>query len=116
MASPYDLLTRKSPVHDAARFQRIVKEEAITGIVIGLPIHMTGEEGTMAKEARDYGAWLGQLTQLPVTYYDERCTSAAAESLLWDAGLTHKQRKDRRDKLAAMLMLQSYIDAGCPTV
>ena len=47
-------------------------------------------------------------------YWDERFTTVEAEAALWDAGLTHKQRKRRRDKVAAQMLLQTYLDAGCP--
>lgn len=114
LASPLETHTRKSPDKDAAFFARLCQQESITGIVVGLPVHMNGDEGVKAKEARAYGAWLTTITGLPVVYHDERCTTAAAEEMLWAAGLTHKQRKERRDKLAAMLILQAYLDAGCP--
>jgi putative Holliday junction resolvase len=114
LASPLETYTRKSPDKDAAFFTRLCQQESITGIVVGLPVHMNGDEGVKAKEAREYGAWLTSVTGLPVVYHDERCTTAAAEEMLWAAGLTHKQRKERRDKLAAMLILQAYLDAGCP--
>ena len=51
---------------------------------------------------------------LPVVYADERFTTAFAESALWAAGLTHKKRKARRDAVAAQMMLQAFLDAGCP--
>ena len=54
------------------------------------------------------------MTERPVVYYDERYTTIEAERNLIDAGLTSKKRKAMRDKLAAQIMLQSYLDAGCP--
>lgn len=114
LASPYETYTLRSPDKDAAYFARLVKEERVVGFVIGLPVHMNGDEGVKAKEARDYGAWLTGVTGLPAVYHDERCTTAAAEDMLWAAGLTHKKRKEARDKLAATLILQTYLDAGCP--
>jgi putative Holliday junction resolvase len=51
---------------------------------------------------------------LPVVYWDERFTTVEAEAALWSAGLTHKRRKARRDSVAAQILLQSYLDAGCP--
>ena len=114
LASPYETYTRRSPEKDAAYFARLVKEEQIVGFVIGLPMHMNGDEGIKAKEAREYGAWLTAVTGLPAVYHDERCTTAAADEMLWAVKMTHKQRKERRDKLAATLILQTYLDAGCP--
>jgi putative Holliday junction resolvase len=76
-----------------------------------LPVHTTGEESQKSAEARRFGAWLAETTQLPVRYFDERFTTANAEALLLDAGLTKKKRKDRLDKLAAQLLLTAYLES-----
>jgi putative Holliday junction resolvase len=86
----------------------------VTGIVVGLPVHGSGQEGQKAREARQFGAWLRAITHLPVTYWDERFTTLEAERHLLDAGLTKKRRQARLDKVAAQILLQSYLDAGCP--
>ena len=111
IASPFETYLRKDAATDAAYFAKLVAEERIVGIVVGLPLHMGGEEGIKAKEARDYGAWLSQATGLLVAFWDERCTTAAAEDALWEAGLSHRKRRDRRDRVAAQLILQGYLDA-----
>ncbi len=49
-----------------------------------------------------------------MVFWDERFTTMEAESALWAAGLTHRRRKDRRDRVAAQILLQTYLDAGCP--
>jgi putative Holliday junction resolvase len=54
------------------------------------------------------------LVQLPIVFWDERFTTVEAEQALLGAGLTHKKRRERRDRLAAQIILQSYLDAGCP--
>ena len=77
-------------------------------------MHTDGREGVQAELARAFGAKLAKWTQLSVVYWDERFTTRFAESALWTAGLTHKQRKERRDKVAAQMLLQSYLEAGCP--
>jgi putative Holliday junction resolvase len=114
ISSPLETYTRKGEPADAAYFTRVVTSERIVGLVVGLPLHTGGEEGIKAKEARAFGKWLGDVTRLPVVFWDERCTTAAAEDTLWAAGLTHRQRRDRRDRVAAQIILQAYIDAGCP--
>jgi putative Holliday junction resolvase len=114
IASPLSIYRRRGSEQDAAHFRRLVEAEEVGGLVVGLPIHFDGSEGTKAAEARAYGQWLHEITDLPVTFWDERCTTVAAESFLWDAGLTHKRRKERRDQVAAQILLQSYLDAGCP--
>jgi putative holliday junction resolvase len=60
------------------------------------------------------GGGHGCPSQLPVTYWDERFTTVQAEGHLVDAGLTRKRRKQRRDRVAAQILLQAFLDAGCP--
>ena len=87
--------------------------DLLIGLVVGLPVHLDGNEGSSAAEARSFGKWLSEVTKLPCTFWDERFTTIEAESALWSAGLTHKQRKVRRDRVAAQMLLQAYLDAGC---
>ena len=82
--------------------------------MVGLPVHTDGREGVKAVEARAFGRWLAETTGLPVVFWDERFSTVEAESALWQAGLTHKRRKARRDRVAAQILLQAYLDAGCP--
>lgn len=114
IASPLTTYERKSADLDAAYFKALIAEERIIGLVVGLPVHTDGREGVKAKEAREYGAWLAKVTNLPTVFWDERFSTAQAESALWQAGLTHQKRKDRRDRVAAQILLQSYLDAKCP--
>ena len=115
IAFPLATYTRQGRERDAAYFQALVRAEGIVGLVVGLPVHLSGKEGQKAAAARDYAAWLTQTTGLPARFWDERFTTVEAESALWAAGLTHKKRKDRRDKVAAQMLLQAYLDAGCPS-
>jgi putative Holliday junction resolvase len=61
-----------------------------------------------------FGKWLGEITGVPVVFFDERLTTVEAENFLLAAGLTSKGRKSRRDRVAAQILLQTYLDAGCP--
>jgi putative Holliday junction resolvase len=115
IASPLEIRERQGLDRDAAFFKLLIEREEIGGLVVGLPLHTTGREGTKAAEARAFGAWLTGVTGLPVTFADERFSTAFAESALWQAGLTHKKRKARRDAVAAQVMLQAFIEAGCPS-
>jgi putative Holliday junction resolvase len=72
---------------------------------------MSGDEGGLARSAREFGLWIAAETHLPLRFWDERFTSALAEEILQAASLTKKQRKARKDKLAAYLLLQSFLDA-----
>jgi putative Holliday junction resolvase len=114
IAFPLATYARRGAGKDADYFRALVQEEEVAQIVLGLPIHLSGREGQKAREARSFGQWLGGVTALPVFYWDERFTTAEAESALWNAGLTHGQRKARRDRVAAQILLQAYLDAGCP--
>jgi putative Holliday junction resolvase len=114
IAFPLATYERRGPDQDAAYFRTVVVDEAIAALVVGLPVHLDGREGQKAAEARAFGQWLGAATGLPVVYWDERFTTVEAESALWNAGLTHKKRKARRDRVAAQIMLQAYLEAGCP--
>jgi putative Holliday junction resolvase len=114
IAFPLTTYQRLGAARDADYFRTLVKDEAVAALVVGLPLHCDGREGDKAAEARTFGAWLAETTGLPVTYWDERFTTVEAESALWEAGLTHKQRKARRDRVAAQILLQAYLDAGCP--
>jgi putative Holliday junction resolvase len=111
LASPLENYTLRSDRLDADWLAQLATDYRAVGLVVGLPLHMrSGEEGQKAHEARAFGDWASSVTGLPVTYHDERLTSASAELLLMDAGFTKKQIKARIDKLAAQIMLQSYLD------
>jgi putative Holliday junction resolvase len=114
LASPLTVYEQRCPERDAEYFRALMEAEEIGAIVVGLPIHCDGREGQKAAEVRSFGAWLAETTGLPVTFWDERFSSVEAESALWQAGLTHKQRKARRDRVAAQILLQAWLDAGCP--
>jgi putative holliday junction resolvase len=114
IAFPLETYTRRTAERDGDHFRALIVEEQIAGLVVGLPLHLNGTEGQKAGEARAFGSWLAAATELPVVYWDERFTTVEAESALWLAGLTHKKRKARRDRVAAQMLLQAYLDAGCP--
>jgi putative holliday junction resolvase len=111
LASPHEIYTRRSRDLDAEYFRRLAKEEDVSRFVVGLPVHGHGAESQKSLEARAFGKWLGELTGKPVDYFDERYTTAFAEQLLQEAGLTKKRRKERLDKLAAQILLTAYLES-----
>ena len=113
IASPLDTFPRKSDAADASYFRKVVADHGIVGVIVGLPLHASGEESTSSRDARAYGAWLRSITGLPVVYWDERLTTWLAEEALRGAKLSHAKRKVRRDRVAAQLILRGYIEAGC---
>jgi putative Holliday junction resolvase len=114
MAFPLEVYELRGPEPDARHYRELVLENEIERIVVGLPLHTSGREGELASRARKFGDWLARVTARPVVYFDERYTTVEAERSLLDAGLTRQKRKAIRDKLAAQIMLQSYLDVGCP--
>jgi putative holliday junction resolvase len=113
IASPMETYTRRNPDLDAQRFCRLVREEAVTLFVVGLPVHLDGRESQKSIEARQFGQWLAEITGVPVDYFDERFTSVDAENLLLDAKMTSKRRKKRIDMLAAQIMLSAFLELQC---
>ena len=110
-AAALEVVIRSSAKGDALALRRIIDEHAPAGLVVGLPVHMSGDEGAKAKQSREFGAWAARVTGLPVAYWDERHTSTIAEGRLISAGVSEKKRKSRLDAIAAQIMLQSYLDA-----
>jgi putative Holliday junction resolvase len=111
LASPLDNYTRGARDEDVRYFQRLVKEEALVGFVVGLPVHMSGDESQKSQEARTFGKWLMDVTGLPVDFYDERFSSTIADEVLAIGQLTKKQRQRRRDMLAAQVILASFLES-----
>jgi putative holliday junction resolvase len=111
IASPWQNYTRRSTNEDAVFFQRLAAQEGIVLFVVGLPIHLDGREGQKSREARQFGRWLAETTGVSVEFFDERFSSVEAGQLLRDARLTQKRRKGRIDKLAAQIMLSSYLES-----
>ena len=112
IAGPYETYVRRNADLDAKYFVELAAFERLSRFVVGLPVHLDGHESQKSREARDFGAWLGKLTGIPVDYFDERFTSAQAEEILGDANLTKKRRQARIDQLAAQIMLTAYLESG----
>jgi len=112
IAGPYENYNRRTPSLDAEYFKRLASEERIGRFVVGLPVHLSGNESQKSTEARAFGEWLGGVTGVPVEYFDERFTTTEADELLSNAKFTKKQRQARRDQLAAQIMLAAYLEAG----
>ena len=94
-----------------ARLAELVKEYKPEKFVLGLPKHMNGDEGIRAEASRAYGEALNAEFSIPVDFQDERLTTSQAEKVLIDGGVRRKDRKKSIDKLAAVLILQNYLDS-----
>jgi putative holliday junction resolvase len=110
IAFPHETYTRRSDELDAEYLRGVVQREQIVGIVLGLPISLDDTEGPKALETRRFADWLTTVTGLPLELVDERFTTSMAEDSLIAAGVKREKRKGKRDRIAAQLILQSYID------
>ncbi len=111
IASPLANYARRDAAQDARFFRDLVKNEELKLFVVGLPVHLDGTESQKSIEARNFGKWLQETTGLPVAFCDERFTSREADQWLAMAEMTKKQKKNRRDMLAAQIMLAAYLEA-----
>ncbi len=111
IASPWENYTRRSPRLDAQFFRQLVSEDRVTLFVVGLPLYPSGDESEKSLQAREFGKWLWETTQTPVVFFDERYSSKLADDLMGMAKLSPQKRKERRDKLAAYVILSSWLDA-----
>jgi putative Holliday junction resolvase len=93
------------------RIKELIEEYEVESFVVGLPKNMNGTIGTRAEISMEYGQKLEELFELPVTYQDERLTTMQATRMLIEEGNTsRKKRKKVIDKLAAVMILQNYLD------
>ena len=96
---------------DIAYFCDYAKKEDADAFVLGLPKNMDGTEGDRAAVTRTFGDLLAEVSGLPVYYQDERLTTVSAERMLIDADVRREKRKKVIDKVAATIILQSYLDS-----
>lgn len=91
------------------------RREGVRTVVLGDPRHMDGRESSLGAEVRLLARRIeALLPEVPVVLWDERLTSCEAEAILKERGERLRGRKGRLDQVAAAVLLQSYLDAGCP--
>jgi putative Holliday junction resolvase len=110
-ASPLENYTRRTLPKDGEWLGQLVKLERVVGLIVGLPLHTSGNESQKSAEVRQFVAWLKPLVAVPIVLFDERFTTSQANELMAEAGFSAKQRKERRDKLAAQILLVSYLES-----
>lgn len=113
-AQPHTTVTVEGRKSDVPKLAAIARDHQVEALVVGLPLHMHGEEGEAAKKARRIGNALGANLGLEVAYWDERLTTVQAERVLIEGGVRRKQRKGVVDQVAAVLILQAYLDSRAP--
>ncbi len=95
-----------------AEIARICADQDVDTIVVGLPVSLSGAEGAAVRSARRLGEEVQSRTKGNLVYWDERFTSVQAEQALLEGGMRREKRRDRRDMIAASLLLQGYLDAA----
>jgi putative Holliday junction resolvase len=109
-AQGLEVLIRKDPESDLARLLEVAREWRVQEIVVGLPRHMDGREGKQAPAIMELAQALGDALAAPVTPWDERLTTVEAERVLIQADLSRRRRRQVVDQVAAVLILQSYLE------
>ncbi|MEO1705442.1 MAG: Holliday junction resolvase RuvX [Pseudomonadota bacterium] len=110
VASPQATIRRKKFTQDAAALLALLKDREAAGIVLGLPRNMDGTEGPRCQATRAFARNLERLTELPITFWDERLSTVAAERALLEADTTRKRRAEIIDQVAAAYILQGALD------
>jgi putative Holliday junction resolvase len=113
-AQGLETLERTNIRTDLARLSELVLQREVTTILIGNPLHMSGHEGRQAVHAREFGARLQAATGLPVEFWDERLTTVEAQRVLRQSGISIEKRAKAVDRLAAVILLESYLDSRTP--
>jgi putative Holliday junction resolvase len=109
LASPLAVYERKDLQSDLRFLRDLILRYQITEIVLGLPLNMDGSLGPKAQQVLEFKRALEESLKLPVHTFDERFTTAEAERALLEANMSRRQRKTKRDALAAVLILQGYL-------
>ncbi|MFP5276311.1 MAG: Holliday junction resolvase RuvX [Acidobacteriota bacterium] len=112
-AQPVLTLERRSNRREDLRsLARLARRYAVVALVVGNPVHLSGEPSPQAQKTQAFAAELGELTGLPVHLWDERLTTHEAHRILYQAGHARQQHRRVVDQVAATLILQSFLDSG----
>lgn len=110
VATPLETVRRKKFGLDAARLQALIAERSVGGLVLGLPRNMDGSEGPRCQSTRAFARNFEKLWDGPITFWDERLSTVAAEKALLEADTTRKRRAEVIDHVAAGYILQGLLD------
>jgi putative Holliday junction resolvase len=113
-AQGLETLQRTNIREDLARISQLAAERSVSLILMGNPLHMSGREGRQAEYAREFGERLRAASGIPVEFWDERLTTVAAQRVLRESGISIEKRAKAVDRLAAVILLESYLDSRNP--
>jgi putative Holliday junction resolvase len=111
LASPVETIQRRGPKADSMRVDTLVKEKGVSRVIAGLPLTLRGESGPQSAKVIEFVDVLRRRLKVPVEMRDERLTTREAERTLIEADLSRARRKEIIDQMAAVLILQTYLDA-----
>ena len=111
IAQGLETLVRTNIREDLARLSQLASDNSVSLIVVGNPLHMSGREGFQAEKAREFGARLQDASGIRVEFWDERLTTVEAERVLRQSGISIQKRAKAVDRLAAVILLESYLDS-----
>ncbi|HKU21732.1 MAG TPA: Holliday junction resolvase RuvX [Terriglobales bacterium] len=110
-AQGLETIRRKNKRTDFEQLERTIAEYGVDEIVVGYPLHMSGEAGAQSMKMKEFADELHRRFGLPVHLWDERLTSAQANRLLRETEMSIRRRAQVVDRLAAVLILQSFMEA-----
>ncbi len=110
VATPVETIKRKKFGVDAAALLALCAKREVAGLVLGLPMNMDGSEGPRCQATRAFARNLERLTDLPITFWDERLSTVAAERAMLEADMSRKRRGELIDHVAAAYILQGLLD------
>lgn len=111
LASPVSTLARVGPKKDPQAVAALVREHGAAAIVVGLPRNMDGTIGRQAEKVQAFADALKPVVRVPIHYWDERLTTVEAEQILIERDVSRQRRKGLVDQVAAVLILQGFLDA-----
>lgn len=94
---------------DLEKIKQVASRWNAAALLVGEPLHMSGSESRQSEYTREFAARLGEYLKLPIVFWDERLTTVEAERILRDSGASLDRRKKEVDRLAAVLLLESYL-------
>lgn len=110
-AQPVLTLIRKKPREDLRSLARLARKYSCTEIVIGNPLHLSGDQSRQAEKTQAFAQLLADETKLPVHLWDERLTTSEAHRILYESGRPRTEHRGLVDQVAAVIILQGFMDA-----
>ncbi len=111
-AQPLKTIKNKNFSQVADEIKKLIEKYNVKEVIVGLPLHLNGGAGERAKITREFAEKLSDEICVPLFFQDERLSSAEVENVLLEADLSRQKRRQKRDKLAASLILRIYLDSG----